>query len=156
MRRRLCRSWLVGAALFAFGLVLAFLLSSCATAPKNRREGEAAAAWIIWQFYGRTDTPPLVHWVEGKALNCTDPNNGRPGFYAPGIGCRGGATYTPWDVWVAWVGDETSIAETTMGHEFWHVVDLREGRLDPHHLGPAWQEGGLVDQANAAVAAAGR
>lgn len=139
-------------------VLLAGLLASCATVQQFRpREGQEVAAHIIWvETYGRRERPPLVRWVEGDALDCTDPNSGRPGFYTPGLGCREGRTLSPLGVACAWRGDERSFAETTMAHEYMHALQLLDGIVDPHHKRPEWQEGGVVDQANLNLIKAGR
>lgn len=143
---------------FGLGILVAALLSQmgCAHAPKFQpREGQEIAVHIAWvEVYGRADRPPLVRWMEGDALNCTDTASGRPGFYTPGIGCKGGRTLSPFAVAVAWVGDETSFADSALNHELRHVALLRDMVIGDHHSRPDFFP--LVDIANHAVRAAGR
>lgn len=131
--------------------ILAFFLvsASCASLPlipipTQVREGQEQASWVIWHLYGREDTPPSVHWVEGKYLACTSPT-GRPGFLTP-VGCREGFTWTPFNVSVAWRPDDF-FSTTALAHEDMHAAQARVGVIDPGHTRAEWQPGGLVDKA---------
>lgn len=140
---------------FALGMLLAATLSGCATLKQYKpKDGSEQAVWIIWRSYGRTDHPPLIRWKEGDALNCEDPNSGKPGFKTI-VGCREGFTWTPFDVWVAWHG-EASFSETALAHELMHSAQLREGIVDPLHKTQAFQPGGAVDRANGLLLEAGK
>jgi len=116
------------------------------------RDGSEKAAAIIWHVYGRTDLPPVIHWVQGKDLTCTDPDSGEPGF--PQMNekgepvCHEGLTLTPWSCYVAWTG-QPSFSDTALAHELLHVAQFRAGILDPRHERPEWTL--LVPRANAAL-----
>jgi hypothetical protein len=164
-RRQALKATAVGLVVFLLGLGLGVFLSSCASTTTAQRVGQEQAVWIVWHdVYGRQDRPPLVRWVEGDALDCINPKNQRPGFTivdadlttgeSP-IRCRGGLTWSPFEVRIAWVGDEVSIAETTLAHEFLHAKLLRLGFwLENHHERPDFYP--TVEAANAAVIQAGR
>jgi hypothetical protein len=146
------REAVVDCALALVVLVFAALLlcsNGCATAsqplPAGVRDGEAKAVTIVWRVYGRTDVPPVVRWKQGAALDCTDPNSGRPGFPVwlvedgePRPGCREGFTMSFLECSVAWhEGD--SFSSTAMAHELLHVAQARVGVLDSNHRRPEWQ-----------------
>lgn len=150
-------------------LMAAFLLCSggCATLgppPPAPTDGREQAASIIWQSYGRTDVLPLIRWVTGKALVCTDKDSGKTGFWIieidpgnpadPGIVvCREGFTWSPLELLAAYHGEQ-SIADTVLSHELKHVDLLRRGILLGHHELPEFYP--AVDVANQKVREAGR
>lgn len=174
---------LVSDGLIAFVAALLFMcvLHGCATMgtplPMGVRNGAEQAVHIVWaETYGRLDRPPLVRWVQGKALSCTDPASGRPGFLQAELGddlteparavCHEGFTWSPTEVLVAY-HDERSFSETALAHELMHALMLRQFQVDPHHRGPEWKaleecvEGapplcGIVDLANRKLIEAGR
>lgn len=144
-----------------------FCSSGCATLgppPPAPTDGREQAASIIWQSYGRTDTLPLIRWVTGKALVCTDPNSGKGGFWIidvdpgkpddPGfVVCREGFTWSSLELLAAYHG-ETSTADTVLAHELRHVDLLRRDIWKGHHERPDFYPS--IDGANQKVREAGR
>lgn len=158
-RERFNRRLAWGGIIFIVGLVLGALLGGCAhfgtLAP---RTGQEQAVYIIWvEAYGRTDRPPLVRWIEGSALDCTDPQSGKAGFpqftEQGEATCREGLTMSPLEVMVAWHG-ELSFSETALAHELLHAALIRRGIFLDHHQRPDFFP--AVDAANELVRAAGR
>jgi hypothetical protein len=153
---------------FVIVVVAGFLFfSGCATigpplpAPTD---GSEQAASIIWKAYGRTDALPLIRWVRGKALVCTDPNSGKGGFWIVDVDpdkpndvgivvCREGFTWSPLEVLCADHG-ELSFSEKVLAHELKHVDLLRRGIFKNHHQLPEFYRD--VDAANQRVLEAGR
>lgn len=138
---------------------LAFLLFlGCATVGEVRHmDGQEQAVYVIWkEVYGRNDRPPLIRWMTGKQLVCTDPTSGKPGFWIPNSSgpweCREGLTMSPLECMVAYHG-ETTFSETALAHELMHVKQARELVFDSEHTRPEWS---LVAVANQAVLEAGR
>jgi len=157
-----------GAGFRAFWVLVGLWLLSifgCATLPgplPQPRVGQEQAVWIIWTSYGRTDTPPLVRWVEGAALSCTDPDSGKPGFPQVEPGgldqplkqvCHEGQTWSPLEVLVSWHG-ELSFSETALAHEMAHADLLRRGVWEGHHDRPDFYT--RIEAANKLVREAGR
>lgn len=153
-------------------LLLSFGCAQATPLPTPQlRDGAEQAVHIIWaEVYGRMDRPPRVRWVQGKALSCTDPNSGRPGFpqfdeEARPV-CREGLTMSPLECMVAYRPDDLSFSTTTLAHELQHVLQARQFRADPQHYGPEWKAieecgagaplgCGIVDLANRAIVGAG-
>jgi hypothetical protein len=151
-----------GWALFGLYLLATYGCASLPSTPlpPGPAAGEEQAVHIAWvEVYGRKDRPPLVRWVQGAQLVCTDPNSGKGGFWIPdpdeGVVCREGLTMSYLECFVAWHG-EASFAETALAHELLHVAQARGGVFDPRHKRPEWQPGGLLERANAAIREAGR
>lgn len=128
---------------------------------------QSEAIEIIWSTFGAKIPMPTVFWVKGDALNC---DNGTA-FQTP-IGCMAGLTdrNLPDFVQVALIeGDPIGAPpQTTPGmspapgsglaHEMCHSLAARGGTTDGGgnvHGGECFRLGGLVDQANAALGAAG-
>lgn len=148
--------------LLAWCLVLWWCGCATSTPPlptPGLRDGSERAVAIVWRVYGRTDLPPVIHWVQGSALSCTS-KGGRPGFPAPiekgideyDVECMEGLTLTPMSCYVAWSGP-ASFSETLLAHELLHVAQFRDGILDPLHTRPEWAV--LVPRADAAIVEAG-
>jgi len=159
--------WIQNILLFLAWIWL-FMQWGCASSglgvPVAPRSGQEQAVWLIWSSYGRTDTPPLVRWVEGKALSCTDPDSNKRGFPQPAYGghldepvvmvCHEGFTWSPLEVVVSWHGED-SFADTALAHEMEHAELLRRGFiLEIHHDRPDFFS--RIDAANEAVRKAGR
>jgi hypothetical protein len=126
-------------------------LASCAMLgvrgePLDLPQLRSASGFLWHDVYGRTDRMPQVRIVQGEALRCRQ-DNGDPGFNTP-IGCRGGYSFVPDVVSVAWVPG-WRWSQTALAHEFQHQVHARQLIFDPDHRRPEWQPGGAVDQANA-------
>ena len=134
--------------------------------PTTKPNQDRAVA-IVWQdVFLRGDGAPVVRWVEGHDLTCTDPGSGRPGFPTPN-GCREGLTMLPTEVQVAW-RDDDSFSTTTLAHELLHAFHLRLGIMDPQHETPGFAPKdrcpgppsppqdlcGILEVANSALAAA--
>lgn len=148
---------------FMAGVMLVWCVGCATGGPlptPQLRDGSEAAVHVVWvEVYGRADRPPVVHWVQGKDLSCTDPNSNLPGFPVPlmehgepTVECRNGLTLTPGACYVAWAG-VTSFSETALAHELLHVLQLRKGIIDPNHDRPEWST--LVPAANEALVKAG-
>jgi hypothetical protein len=108
--------------LIAFLVVLGAL--GCGLQPAGHTgpvQGEKEAVEIAWEYYGRSDTPPVVYYVTGADLDCFD----GAGFHYEDFGCVQG--FTPDE------GDWTSIAwptgqkfsDSALAHELRHVVAMR-------------------------------
>ena len=128
--------------LFALGVILGILCSSCASLglkgePMVVADAEQAV-WIAWHdVFKRRDRPPRIRWVTGDALNCTQHPSGITGFKTP-AGCRGGFTLSPLEVSVALHPDE-QLSDTPLVHELLHALQAREGIYDPDHQRPGFQ-----------------
>ncbi len=129
--------------------------------------GALKAEDIIWATSGARIPKPTVFWVTGDALDC----DGGTGFRTP-IGCEAGFTdrNLPDAVMVAHVeGDPIAARQQTapgldgvpgtgLAHEMCHSLAARGGTTDGGgkvHGGECFRLGGLIDQANAALDAAG-
>lgn len=132
-------------------LALALLTVGCGTP-----DPAADATAIVLDAYGASDLAPSIEWHMG-----TDECNGK-GWREPGRhGCAGGFfdPKTPNLVQVAtWVGAYPS--DTGLAHELRHLVEFNRNpsidltREHAHDSG-AFAAGAVVDQANAALRAAG-
>lgn len=142
----------------------AVLLVSCAHGTVLHRERQEQATWLVWHtVYGREDMPPAVRWVEGDELSCSLAD-GAAGF--PTLtGCKSGWTMSRYEVSVAWWPGST-YGDTSLAHEYWHALQLREGTADPLHLGQQWltvpecpvnprRDCAIVDRARQALGEAG-
>ena len=112
---------------------------------------------IVWHdVYRMNGVPPTVRWRQGAGLTCVDENSGKRGFWIlelpAGKTCREGLTWDPWEVLVAWHGED-SYADTATAHELEHASLLRRGILTGHHARPDFFT--LIDQANDALRKAG-
>jgi hypothetical protein len=123
---------------------------------------------IIWDTYGAKIPMPTVMWVTGDALNC----GGGTGFESP-IGCVSALTDNnlPSFVQLAYVpglpiGASQQTAPgydgedgTGLAHEMCHSAAAQgvttDGGGHDAHGGECFRLGGLVDQANAKLVAAG-
>lgn len=138
-------------------MALVIALSGCAAArpglplttlPHAEREGEGKAVFLAWSLLGQHTLPPVIHWVEKRALNC-EGEGGHHGWKDPRFPgeCVYGLTDTPYNVKVAWWPGDT-FSGSSMVHELLHVAYLRQtGDARPKH-GPEWEQGGTVDQIN--------
>jgi hypothetical protein len=113
----------------------------------------AKAIKIIWNdTYKRTDAPPVVTWIGGAGLNC------KPGLaWKDDFGrCVAGLSEVEAKTsQVAW-STLYKLSTCALAHEFCHHYLYRTGQdPDPNHTGPAFAFGGVKDQANAALEAAG-
>ena len=132
--------------------LVALLLSGCGVDPAGlsmRIPRQDEAVRVIWvDAYRRGEEPPAINWVTGEALNCTQPESGRPGFYAltiDGYRCLGGVTYVPTEVAVAWSAEST-FCTSTLAHEFKHAAHAWDGVFDPRHERADWAEVPLVNE----------
>lgn len=152
--------------------LISLFLYGCATigTVKPMSSGQERAVDIIWHsVYMQDDPVPRIRWISGKQLNC---NNGR-GFSTieldendyPISVCVEGFTFSTREVLVSWHGED-SYSQTAIAHELWHIVNLRYGIVDRHHLGEGWKSlddckgtisslCGIVDRANRTVAGNG-
>lgn len=137
-------------------LAVALLLAGCASTVRYTRDPlpcQAQAMDLVWRrSYGRTDRAPDVWWVSKAAQNCGKVRpDGTRGFLTSTGACAGGISWRD-GMDLVWYG---AWERTALAHEAVHVVDARDGRPpDTAHVGPAFQPGGAMDQANAALAAA--
>ncbi|MCA1824400.1 MAG: hypothetical protein LC640_09105 [Frankia sp.] len=135
-------------------LLALLVLAGCARiAPYVRtpQPCQDQAVGIVWHdVYRRTDPPPDIWWVPAADLNCQEP--GHEKGYGGARLCMGGNSWKD-GVNLVWYGNWT---RTRLAHEDWHVVLLRNG-MDPdaQHQTAAFQPGGIVEQANRALAAMG-
>jgi hypothetical protein len=159
---------LVFSCMLAAALVMLF--AGCATqgaivipGSVTDKPGLSAAVKAGWSCLGRTDTPPKIRIVEGRDLNCTDPNSGKPGFNVLledertgkfGPACRNGFTFLPSEVMVSWTPAQVW-SQSTLVHEMEHAKQARNGVIDSHHRRPEWEPGGEVDRCNAQLAGDG-
>jgi len=119
------------------------------------KPGQAEAMAIVWtQVYGMSRyASPTIYWVEGAALNCPgDPDawtEGGPDDCMYGRSTTHGAA-------IAWSPGRSPYSAGSFAHELlhWRGHD-RTGDDNDDHVGPDWAPGGLKDQANAALVAAG-
>lgn len=143
---RLVLVWLATAA-------IAFSSIGCDKAPDlTPVPGQGLFTVIVWNdVFGRTDKAPAIEWR--RDLTCVAAS-GFPGFENSDGTCVNGN-------WSG--GDFVSVADVPgmrlsesgmLAHELLHVKLAREGRDDSEHLRPEWADGGLMDRANAALAAA--
>jgi hypothetical protein len=131
-----------------------FLAAGCGGAQFPTIAGQAQAEQIVWRdLYQMADyTIPSVDWREGK-LDC----GGGLGWKEPAVGyCVLGTFWrSGWYAEVAFPPD-TPISDTAFAHEMAHAKSWSlTGSGDDDHSGPAFQPGGLVDQAVAKLKAAG-
>jgi hypothetical protein len=128
-----------------------------------------AANYLWTTVYGRPDIPPQVLVVQGDDLTCVDPNSQQPGFpvfMTSGASCREGYTLLPFAVSIAYHNQPWH--SSALAHEYEHEILIRSGRTgkksdgssdhllgDPNHTLDVWAAGGVVDQANAALALKG-
>lgn len=112
----------------------------------------AKAMKIVWnETYGRTDTPPEVTWIESQFLNCGSGN----GWEYLGT-CVAGLSWTDSGIsQCAWPKPAILISVSSFAHELCHHYLARIGQPDPNHTGPGFAPGGIKDQANMALKAAG-
>lgn len=148
---------------------LSILCTSCATLgvrgdPLHLPRLDAAAD-TAWHVFGSSHKRPTVLIVEGAGLTCTDPNSNKPGFEVEVVGgsdmahgfgplskaCREGYTLSAWKVSVAFHGERWE--NTALAHEELHAAQEYEGVFDPEHKRAEWKPGGLLEKANAAIAA---
>jgi len=111
-----------------------------------------ALSVVLGSFGAPVDlSAPAVLWREGPALDC---GNGAGWLAGP---CVGGLfdRRAPDEVQVAWHTGDT-FSRTSLAHELGHWFLFAQG-FDPDegHRGPAFAPGGLVDEANRALANAG-
>lgn len=108
------------------------------------RPGQAAALAVVWtKAYGRTDAPPIVHFVTELDAECGGTAWVDPWWQA----CAGGVTMGR-DVWIAWPQGQ-SWGGSHLAHEAMHAIVA-----DPLHRLSVWQSGGQVEQAGAELARA--
>ena len=146
--------------LFAIAFIASLVMLSCATVHRLGDStpvlGQDRAVVIAWRdVYHRTEPAPAIRWV--TALDCTDPDNGLPGFTAhlvTGRACRQGVTETVAECFVA-RGPKDAISDTTMCHEMMHAAQAYDGVFDPLHRTPSFADGGDVDRCTAALRAGG-
>jgi len=118
------------------------------------KPGQAEAMRTVWvDVYGMGRcAPPTVYWVEGADLGC----GGDPDTFLDEDVCVYGQATTH-GIAVAWSENRSPFSRGSFGHETLHWRQwVLSGDPDDDHAGPAWQPGGLLDQANAALAASGR
>lgn len=152
------------AALVRAALGLIVLAGGCARVVSNTREPrpcQAAAVDLVWRVVlGRADRAPDVWWVPPANQTCGRVVDGARGFPALVMGadgrmvagCAGASAEGTALVNLVWYG---AWERTGLAHEFVHVIDARDGRPpDMGHTGPPFAPGGVVERANARLAAA--
>jgi len=120
---------------------------------------QSSAVTLVWsEQYGMTVPPPPIEWVTGGGLNCGMNDAGWMSFdFTPPLCVAGESTWDPFNAEVAWPAGSV-FSTTALAHELCHLRDgvLTNGQdLDSNHTGECFVEGGLVQQANEALAAAG-
>jgi len=137
------------------GLVIYLAKKGSVSPPGPPATDAIKATQIVWvQTYKQGGPPPTVQWIVGSALNCA---NGK-GWQAPGSlegECVAGLSWFDTKLsQVAWPPD-IKISASAFAHELCHQYLDIIGQPDPNHTGPAFAPGGVKDQANAALVAAG-
>lgn len=149
-----------------FLVIPGIFLAACASAPIAHQE---EATQVVWRnTYRESHDPPNVQWRTD--LTCyVDPTTGADeGFMGsntyggPSNGhCDAGLTFTDLDLCeVALYPPEPNFVfsgpASAFAHELLHMhLYYATGDGDAGHTRPEWQPGGLLDQANAALKAAG-
>ncbi len=109
---------------------------------------------ICWDLYGvpASARAPMLRYVRSDQLNCF---NGLGWLSSDGT-CVAGVSWEDQNTCaVAWPAGTKKLSETSFAHELWHAATWTLGGLDPDHKGPGFAPGGQVEQANAALRAAG-
>jgi hypothetical protein len=137
------------------GLVIYLADKGSSPPPGPPAPDVAKAMQIVWgQVYKQAAAAPTVQWIVGSALNCA---NGM-GWHAPGSlegECVAGLSWPDTKLsQVAWPPN-IKISVSAFAHELCHQYLAIIGQPDPNHTGPAFASGGIKDQANAALVAAG-
>ena len=154
--------------LASLGAGIALVLRRVLRRPEPaKKPNQDRALEVVWrEVYGVRDWPfPRVEWVEGSRLTCKagkgwqietvfDHRTGAR-LTQPAKICIAGLTVNGGLVQVAWYPG-AKFSDTALAHELWHAAMLvRKGAEDPFHRSPAFQPGGEVDRANAALKNAG-
>lgn len=130
------------------------LVAGCDGAEFPMIEGQPEADQLVWlDLYQMDDhTVPSVEWRR-ESLDC----GGGLGWKEPAVGyCVLGVFWrSGWYAEVA-IPPGKRISDTSFAHELAHARSwVVNGSGDDDHSGPAFQPGGLVDQAVAALREAG-
>lgn len=155
--------WLTLAALVAW--TAALVLSGCAPLPTEPAapeepptalpdltpiDGQAEFTRVAWEALGQHGPPPRIVWHrEGCPLN------GNPDSYVDPDGECAFGHYTNGDGFVNVAVRGVRASDTSLAHEYAHLLGWRGGDPDREHTGPAFMEGGAVDVARMAMRLAG-
>lgn len=136
-------------------IIIVALFAACGPLPTDPApnltpiDGQAAFALIAWRALGQQGAPPPVEW---HREGCDK----HPDAFMPTRGlvrCINGTYYLDEPYISAAVMPKPSLS--AIAHEYQHFVDWQSGVDDWKHEGPAFQAGGAVERAEAAMRKAG-
>lgn len=139
-------------------LLLALLAGCGGPLSGYRLPGQDLAERDVWRAtYGMVVDPPAVRWRSGSDLNCSWGGDRYLGFHLEDGTCASGVDYCVGrQVEAAYPYANRPFSQTSYAHELNHQRMWDQyGTIDPMHSDPSWAPGGLVDQADAALAADG-
>lgn len=124
------------------------------------------ALQVVWRgTYEEAGAPPPLLWQYATTCDWWVtkwlPTGDYTGWHIDGVpGCAHGIYYAHDTATVAlpgtWAADDYPLSETSFSHELLHAhLERATGDLDPQHTRPEWQAGGLLDEAQDRLRAAG-
>lgn len=133
-------------------LIVRHFLSKPTPAGPPAKDVEKAFQIVWFDTFKRSDPPPAVTWIESTFLTC---GNGQGWAYIAPDGthtCVAGLSYLDTKTsQVAWPKPVIKISASAFAHELTHHYLDRIGQPDQDHTGPGFAQGGIKDQAVAAL-----